>query len=124
MREKPADLRCNTTTEDGFDGAIKEDVAERNGTQEDPEEGAKQVHVSIVSKKSSYTISRDSYTAVIQNAQNWSVHRLYTTTKPSIAPTLKAIKSREPRGTKKSKPIQLSVPKNSKNARVVIPEGR
>jgi hypothetical protein len=43
-----ADLQCNTSTEDGFDGAIKEDVAERNGTQEDPEEGTKQVHVSIV----------------------------------------------------------------------------
>src|SRR6266700_1597583 len=67
-----------------------------------------------VSKKSSYAISRDSYTAVNQNAQNWSVHRPYTTTKPSTAPTLKAIKSREPRGVKKSKPIQLSVPKNSK----------
>src|ERR1700716_2263753 len=44
----PTDLRCTISTEDGFDGAIKEDVAERNGTQEDSEEGTKQVHVSIV----------------------------------------------------------------------------
>src|SRR5258707_13730552 len=48
MRGKPTDLRCNTSTEDGFDGAITENVAECNGTQEDPKEGAKQVHVSIV----------------------------------------------------------------------------
>ena len=77
-----------------------------------------------VSKYNSYAISVDSKTAVNQNAQNCSVHRLYTTTKPRTAAVLKAIKSREPGIVKKSKAMQEIAPKNSKLARVVIPEGR
>ena len=39
------DLGCNNSTENWFDGAVKEDVAERNST---PEDGAKHVDVSIL----------------------------------------------------------------------------
>jgi len=37
------DLRCDTSPENRFDGAVKEDIAERNGTQKDPEDGTEHV---------------------------------------------------------------------------------
>ena len=40
-------LGCTNSTENRFNGAIEEDVAERNGAQQDAEEGANQVQISI-----------------------------------------------------------------------------
>ena len=44
----PVGLRCNNSTENWFDGAVKEDVAECNSAQKDAEDGTKHVDVSIL----------------------------------------------------------------------------
>lgn len=47
VNNTPLDLRCNNSTEDSLYGAIKEDVAQCNGTHENSEEGTNHVNVSI-----------------------------------------------------------------------------